>query len=87
MTTTEKWEIIMKKQENTFAMIETNNAIFDRVAIVDDLPSILVVQFPKRKRTPKGRDPEPVITPSENFTIVQENIPKREIVRIKPYTN
>jgi len=78
MTMTETWQEKMKKANHKFAMIRTKTAIFDRVAIVRDLPSLLVVQFPKGK---VGR----ASVFARTVSITQENISKKDIEDLKYY--
>jgi len=79
----EVWAEKMWKAHNEFAMIITTKAIYDRVAIVVDLPTILTVQFPKGN--PKNKNLKSGHARSDNFTIVQENISKRDVLRIRYY--
>jgi len=83
MRMVEKWEMRMKKAGHEFAMIKTNNAVFDRVAVGDDLPTILVVQYPKRSS--KNKNLNSAHSPGKDFTIKQESISKRDIVDIRYY--
>lgn len=82
----EVWEERMKKAGHQFAMIKTRNAIYDRVAIVADLPTILTVQYPKGASRRKNLSA--AYTPCDSITIKQENISKRDIVgNIRYYKN
>jgi len=77
------WEEKMKAARNQFAMIKTTKAIYDRVAIVADLPTILTIQFPKgssRNKNLNSGHPR-----SDSFTIKQENISKRDIIQTRYY--
>ncbi len=88
MKTTEKrmveaWEQEMKKAGHEFAMIRTKNAIYDRVTIVTDLPTMLIVQFPKGNS--RNKNSKSIHSLSENFTIKQENIAKRDVKNLRYY--
>jgi hypothetical protein len=78
MTITETWQARMKKAKHKFAMIRTKTAIFDRVAIVRDLPSLLVVQFPKGKISRAS-------VLARTVSITQENISKRDVEDLRYY--
>lgn len=75
----EVWEQKMKKANHRFAEIRTVNAIYDRVAIVADLPTMLTIQFPKNN----SKNSKPIR--GGNFTIKQENISRRDITQIRYY--
>lgn len=78
MRLAEAWEIRMKKEGNQFAQIQTTRAIYDRCCIVRNLPSVLVVQFPKSKQGKRSG-------PATDFTIAQETIQKKDIVGTPKY--
>jgi len=79
----ETWETRMRKANHQFAMIKTTDAIYDRVVVVANLPTILTIQFPKGNS--RTKNPKSVLNVSENFTIKQENIRKRDIIQIRYY--
>lgn len=84
MTVVETWEKRMKKEGKQFAQIQTSRAIYDRCAIVKDLPTMLIVQFPKNKSKSKNLKP----TAASDFTIVQENVAKRDLTKpVRYYKN
>jgi len=77
MTIVETWENRMKREGKQFAQIQTNRAIYDRCAIVKNLPTVLIIQFPKNKSKSKNFKPA---APTD-FTIVQENVAKRDLTK------
>ena len=79
----ETWEKRMKNAGHQFAMIKTTNAIYDRVAIIDNLLTMLTIQFPKGSS--RRKDPKSILNVQENFTIRQENIRKRDVIDIRYY--
>lgn len=79
----EVWEERMKKAGHEFAWLRTIKAVYGRVAIIADLPTLLTIQFPKG--TPRNKNLKSGHAPSDNFTIKQENIARRDIVRIRYY--
>lgn len=79
----EIWEEKTKKAGHQFAWLKTTKAVYDRVAVVADLPTMITVQFPVGKA--KRGNLKSGYTPSDNFTIKQENISKRDIIRIRYY--
>ena len=79
----EIWEEKTKKAGHQFAMIKTTNAIYDRVAVVANLPTMLTIQFPKGSS--RNKNLKSAHTASNNFTIKQENISKRDIIQIRYY--
>lgn len=86
--TTEKrkveiWEARTKKAGHRFAWLKTNKAIYDRVAIVANLPTMITIQFPVG--TSRNKNLKSAHTSSDNFTIKQENISKKDIERIRYY--
>lgn len=83
MRLVEKWEKKMRKAKHEFAAIKTTKAIFDRVAAIKDLPTILIVQYPKSSSRNKNLNSANVS--GRIFSIKQENIPKREIVGVRYY--
>lgn len=72
MRLVEKWEQRMRGKRCKFVLIETVRAIFDRVAITADMPSLLTVQFPKGNA-------------KQGYQIHQENIPWKEVISIRHY--
>ena len=81
----EKWEEKVKANGHQFAQIRTIKAIYDRVAVVANLSTMITIQYPVGKS--KGKNLKTIFTPSFEFTIKQEGIAKREIVDIKWYKN
>ena len=79
----ETWELRMKTANHRFAIIKTTNAIYDRVVVIVDLPTMLTIQFPKGSSRHKNLNS--AHTPSDNVTIKQENISKRDIVDMRYY--
>ena len=65
------WERICKEKGYQFATIETTNAIYDRVALIEKTQNLLVVEYPKN--TKKG------------IIIKRETILKRYITKMKYY--
>lgn len=80
LTMTQKWEARMRKSNHRFAMIRTDSAIYDRVAIVKDLARALIVQYPWGKPT-RGS----VLVRIDS--IKQERIERDDILRIRYYTD
>ena len=83
MNLVESWENRMKRTGHQFASIQTNSAFFDRTAIIANLPTILTIQFPKGSS--KNKNLSSTHNRSESFNIKQENIPKRDIEKIRYY--
>lgn len=81
----EKWEEKTKANDHQFAWLITTKAIYDRVAVVAKLPTMITIQFVQGKARRKNL--KSIYSPSESFTVVQENIAKRDIVDIKYYRN
>ena len=79
MTVTETWQKKMKEAGRKFAIVKTIRAIYDRVAIISDLPSLLIVEYPKRNS--KGKKSSR--SPADAFSIKRENIPKNEITNLR----
>lgn len=79
----ETWEEKTKKAGHQFAWLKTTKAIYDRVAVVADLPTMITIQFPQGKS--RNKNLKSGHTPSDNFTIKQENISKRDIIQIRYY--
>lgn len=79
----ETWEERTKKAGHPFAWLKTTKAIYDRVAVVADLPTMLTIQFPKG--TSRNRNLKTGHARSDSFSITQENISKKDIVRIRYY--
>lgn len=69
----EVWEEKMKANGHQFAEIKTTKAIYYRVAIIDNLNTILTVQFIRGSARKAN-------APNDSFKVVTENIAKREIV-------
>ncbi len=78
----ETWEEKAKAAGHQFAQLKTNKAVYDRVAVVAVLPAMITIQF-VRGRSRKNL--KSIHSPSENFSVVQENISKRDIENIKYY--
>lgn len=83
MRLVETWENKMKKAGHKFAMIQTNNTILDRAAVIADLPTMLIIQYPKGSS--KNKNLSSTHTRSDSFTIKQDNISKRDIEKIRYY--
>ena len=80
----EKWEEKVKAAGHQFAQFRTVKAIYDRVAIIANLSSMITIQYPQGRH--RGKNLKSIYTPSTDYTIVQENIAKRDIVgRIRYY--
>ena len=79
-----KWEQRMRKAGNKFALLLTNRATYDRVAVIVDRAFVLVIQYPHGSS--KRRNLDTHQCGSENFTIKQETIKKDDIVNIQYYT-
>lgn len=84
MSLVEKWQENMRKAKRAFAIIRTDRAIYDRVAIVADLPTILTVQFPQGDGR-RSKDTSTMLKLSKTFSIKQENIDKRDIRKFRYY--
>lgn len=80
MTMTEKWQARMKKSNFKFAMIRTNTAIFDRVAIIKDSARTLIIQYPWGKPTRAT-----ILVRIDS--IKQERIEKEDIEKLRYYTD
>jgi len=83
MNLAKSWEIKMKKANHQFAMIQTNRAIFDIAAITANLPTMLTIQY--LKGSSRRKNLSLPYNHSENFSIRQENISKRDIKKIQYY--
>lgn len=79
----ETWEEKTKAAGHQFAQLTTTKAVYDRVAIVAKLPSMITIQFVRGNARRKNL--KSVHTPSESFSVVQEGISKKDIVDIKYY--
>jgi len=85
MRLVEAWERKMKKAGHQFAKIKTKNAIFDRVAIIANLPTLFTVQYPRGSSRSRNLATWPGPSEDDSITIKQENISKRDIRRIQYY--
>jgi hypothetical protein len=84
MTIVETWENKMKREGKQFAQIQTNRAIYDRCAIIKELPTVFIIQFPKNKSKSKNLKP----ATSSDFTIVQDSVAKRDLTKpVRYYKN
>lgn len=77
------WEKKMKKAGKQFAKLTTIKAIYDRVAIIEDRPTVLVIQWPKG--ISKKRNLNTAHCGHETFTIKQEVIADADIKNIQYY--
>ncbi len=67
------WLSIARRNNWRFAFLRTENAIYDRVAVIDSSPISMDIEYPKRV---KGK-----------WTIVHEKLAIRDIVKGRYYQN
>ena len=81
----ETWKIRMQNAGHQLAMLQTNKAVYDLVAVVANLPTMITIEYPKGNSRRKNL--KSVHSPSESFTIKQEGISKRDIINLRYYKN
>jgi len=79
----ETWKIRMRTAGHQLAMLRTNKAIFDIVAVIADLPTMITIEYPKG--TSRNKNLRSGHTSSENFVIKQEGVSKRDILELRYY--
>lgn len=79
----ETWKIKMREAGHRLAMLQTNKAIFDLVAVIANLPTMITIEYPKGSS--RNKNLGAIHSSSDNFTIKQEGISKRDIVSLRYY--
>jgi len=75
------WEKRMLIAGKKFASITTTRAVYDRVVVVEDRPSSLIIQW--LKGSAKKRNLNTANCGNDSFTVSQEDISKENIVNIR----
>lgn len=79
----ETWKIRMQKAGHQLAMLRTTKAVYDLVAVITNLPTMITIEYPRGNS--RNRNLGTVYSPSENFTIKQEGVSKRDILDLRYY--
>lgn len=79
------WEKRILKSGKQFAQLTTLRAVYDRVAIIENKASELVIQW--LKGTSKKKNLNTANCSHETFTIKQETISKTNVKEIQYYKN
>lgn len=79
------WERRMLKSGKKFARLTTNRAVYDRVAVIDDLTHKLVIQW--LKGTSKKRNLNSANCSNEVFTVKTETISQTDVQDLRFYKN
>ena len=79
----ETWKIRMRKAGHQLAMLRTNKAVFDLVAVIAKLPTMITIEYPKGSS--RNKNLNAFHSSSENFTIKQEGVSKRDIISLRYY--
>ena len=75
-----RWIVLNKTKDIQYATVTSKHAEFGRVAVVEDRPNVLVIEYPHRKSGDNG-------TGGSKWMIKREVIPRKDVTELRYYVD